>query len=62
MILYKTDGELKNTFKLYKTGPEIKLLTPIAVYTVEGKMNDVDLSEPNRYATSWNGIITTPEN
>ena len=63
MILYKTDGELKNTFKLYnKTELEVKLLTPIAVYTVEGKMNDVDLSEPNRYATSWNGIITTPEN
>lgn len=62
MILYKTDGELKNTFKLYATGPEVKLLTPIAVYTVEGKMKDVDLSEPNRYATSWNGIITIPEN
>ncbi len=62
MILYKTDGELKNSFKLYATGPEVKLLTPIAVYTVEGKMKDVDLSEPNRYATSWNGIITTPEN
>lgn len=62
MILYKTDGGLKNSFKLYATGPEVKLLTPIAVYTVEGKMKDVDLSEPNRYATSWNGIITTPEN
>ena len=64
MILYKTDGELKNSFKLYgaTTGPEVKLLTPIAVYTVEGKMKDVDLSEPNRYATSWSGIITTPEN
>lgn len=62
MILYKTDGELKNSFKLYATGPEVKLLTPIAVYTVEGKMKDVDLSEPNRYATSWSGIITTPEN
>ena len=62
MILYKTDGELKNSFMLYATGPEVKLLTPIAVYTVEGKMKDVDLSEPNRYATSWNGIITTPEN
>lgn len=61
MILYKTDGELKNSFKLYATGPEIKLLTPIAVYTGEGLPGNITVTETTRYATSWGGIVTKPE-
>lgn len=63
-IVYRLDGEIKNTFNLYNNSSveEIKLLTPVAVYTSEGSFKEKTIKnhfKETRFATSWNGVITT---
>lgn len=63
-IVYRLDGEIKNTFNLYNNSnvEEVKLLTPIAVYTSEGNFKEKTIKDhfkETRFATSWNGVITT---
>ena len=63
-IVYRLDGEIKNTFNLYNNSnvEEVKLLTPIAVYTSEGNFKEKTIKnhfKETRFATSWNGVITT---
>ncbi len=67
MILYRVDGDINTQFKTYTDGnggsnPEIKILSPVVVYTVEGSYkSSADYTKSHRYATSWNGVITKPE-
>ena len=63
-IVYRLDGEIKNTFNLYNNSnvEEVKLLTPIAVYTSEGNFKGNTIKnhfKDTRFATSWNGVVTT---
>ncbi len=63
-IVYRLDGEIKNTFNLYNDSnvEEVKLLTPIAVYTSEGNFKGNTIKnhfKDTRFATSWNGVVTT---
>lgn len=63
-IVYRLDGEIQNTFNLYNDSnvEEVKLLTPIAVYTSEGNFKEKTVGnnfKETRFATSWNGVITT---
>ena len=62
--MYRLDGEIKNTFNLYNDSnvEEVKLLTPIAVYTSEGNFKGNTIKnhfKDTRFATSWNGVVTT---
>lgn len=63
-IVYRLDGEIKNTYNLYNDSnvEEVKLLTPIAVYTSEGNFKGNTIKnhfKDTRFATSWNGVVTT---